>query len=83
MSGVLIIMNRQRDLVDRFRDAGATSASGANALSEIGVEPSFMFSSMSSRGVFVQAGGGRWWYDAAAWTDTATGNGSGWWSAQS
>lgn len=67
MSGVLIIMNRQRDLVDRFRDAGATSAAAAKTLGEIGVEPSFMFSRMSMRGVFVQAGGDRWWYDAAAW----------------
>lgn len=67
MSAALIIMNRQRDLVDRFRDAGATSADAAKSLSEIGVEPSFMFSRMSSRGVFVQADGGRWWYDAAAW----------------
>ena len=67
MSAVLIIMNRQRDLVDRFRDSGATSANAAKPLSEIGVEPSFMFSRMSSRGVFVQAGGERWWYDAAAW----------------
>ncbi len=67
MSAALIIMNRQRDLVDRFRDAGATSADAAKSLSEIGVEPSFMFSRMSSRGVFVHAGGDRWWYDAAAW----------------
>jgi hypothetical protein len=67
MSAALIIMNRQRDLVDRFRDAGATSPGAAKSLSEIGVESSFMFSRMSSRGVFVQAGGDRWWFDAAAW----------------
>ncbi len=67
MSAALIIMNRQRDLVDRFRDAGATSAGAAKSLSEIGVEPSFMFSRMSSRGVFVPAGGDRWWFDAVAW----------------
>jgi hypothetical protein len=67
MSGVLIIMNRQRDLVDRFRDAGATSANAAKPLAEIGVKTSFMFSRMSARGVFVPAGGDRWWFDAAAW----------------
>ena len=44
-----------------------TSAAAAKTLGEIGVEPSFMFSRMSMRGVFVQAGGDRWWYDAAAW----------------
>jgi hypothetical protein len=67
MSAALIIMNRQRALVDRFRDAGATSASAAKSLSEIGVEPSFMFSRMRARGVFVPAGGDRWWFDVAAW----------------
>ncbi len=67
MSALLFIMNRQRDLVERFRDAGATSASAAKPLAEIGVETSFMFSRMSARGVFVPAGGDRWWFDAAAW----------------
>lgn len=61
------MMVRQRDLVDRFRDAGATSAEAAKSLAEIGVEPSFMLSRMSSRGVFVQAGGDLWWFDASAW----------------
>jgi PleD family two-component response regulator len=34
MSAALIIMNRQRDLVDRFRDAGATSAGAATVLTK-------------------------------------------------
>ncbi len=67
MSAALLVMNRQRDLVDRFRAAGATSASAARPLAEIGVEASFMFSRMSARGVFVPAGEDRWWFDAAAW----------------
>ncbi|MFO0858660.1 MAG: hypothetical protein U0640_15045 [Phycisphaerales bacterium] len=67
MSSVLIIMNRQRELVERFCNAGATSASTAKPLSAIGVEQSFMFSRMSARGVFVPAEGDRWWHDASAW----------------
>lgn len=63
----MVIMARQRDLVDRFRDAGATSATSAKSLAEIGIEPTFMFSRMSARGVFVPAGNDRWWFDTAAW----------------
>lgn len=67
MSGVIIMMHRQRDLVERFRRAGATSSSMARSLSELGVERTFMFARMSARGVLVCAEGERWWCDAAAW----------------
>ncbi len=75
MSSVVIILLRQRDLVDRFRDAGATSAEAAKPLSDIGVRMGFIFSRLSARGVFVHAGGDRWWHDAAAWNHYRDGQG--------
>lgn len=66
-AALILILHRQRDLVDRFRDAGATSPSTARTLGELHVRPGLILSRMSSRGVFVHAGGDRWWLDAAAW----------------
>jgi len=67
-AALVFILNRQRRLVERFQDVGAVSPDAAKRLAEIGVTPSFMFSRMSARGVFVSESSERWWLDAAAWT---------------
>lgn len=67
MSAVIILLQRQQDLVDRFRDAGATSAETSRPLDELGVPTGMMFSRLSRAGVFAQAGAGRWYFHAAAW----------------
>lgn len=68
MSAMLfIIMSRQRDLVDRFRDAAATAPANAKSLQDLGVRRSFMVSRMIRAGVFAPAGDDLWWLDAVAW----------------
>ena len=50
MSDVIIVMNCQRDLVDRFRDAAATTPAAAKMLGDLGVQPSIVFSRLSAGG---------------------------------
>ncbi len=57
----------QRNLIGRFRDAGATVPAAARTLDELEVRATMMFSRLGRAGVFVHAGGERWWLDAAAW----------------
>jgi hypothetical protein len=63
----VIIMKRQRDLVDRFRDSVATTPDAARRLDELRVRESFIFRRLCAAGVFMCAGDERWWFDAAAW----------------
>lgn len=67
MSAIIIILARQRDLVERFRDAGATAPGSARPLRDMGVRVSFLFRRLASRGVFVRGDDDRWWFDSSAW----------------
>jgi len=67
-AAAIIIMNRQKELVDRFCNASATSPDTARTLDELRVgDRGLIFRRLAQRGVFVQAAGDRWYFDAKAW----------------
>ena len=61
-------MNRQKELVDRFCSASATSPDTARTLDELRVgDQGLIFRRLAQRGVFVQAADDRWYFDGKAW----------------
>lgn len=66
MSAALVFILRQREIMNRFRNAGAIAPPSARRLSDIGVRPGFVFSQMARAGVFVRTEQDCFWMDQAA-----------------
>ena len=58
------VVIRQNRYIRKFRQAGATSPETARTPAELGVRESWLFRRMADAGVFVDAGGGRYYLDA-------------------
>jgi hypothetical protein len=66
MSAAAIIAIRRKRLVRRFREAGALDLEHAVTLEVLGERHSWIFEQMARRGVFLQAGEGRYFMDERA-----------------
>ncbi|MDX2199599.1 MAG: hypothetical protein SF069_11590 [Phycisphaerae bacterium] len=66
MSAAAIITLRQKQLIGRFRDAGATSPRTARSLDDLGLSSHRIFRRMARHGVFVAAPPDRWYLDLEA-----------------
>lgn len=62
-----IIVRRQRDIVDTFRSASATTAAAARNPGELGVEEDMIFKGLIRRAVIRDAGNGRYYLDELSW----------------
>lgn len=72
MGAAAIILRRQRQLVEAFRNAGATSAGRACTPEELGQRSRLPFRRLAMHGVFVRvhgagSDGDRWYLDELAW----------------
>src|SRR3954470_12730255 len=63
-----VIIRKERELVDLFRAAGATSPSTARTLDEVGVEQAWPLSRLRRRAVVREASPGRYYLDEEVWT---------------
>lgn len=63
MSAAGAIVVRQNKYIRRFRNAEALSPETAKTLEELGIRESWTFSRMVGRGVFIEAGEGRYYMD--------------------
>lgn len=66
MSAAAIIMRRQKQIIRRFRDAGATSPRTARSLDELGMRSHWIFRHMARKGVFVLIPPNRWYMSLEA-----------------
>ena len=66
MSAAAVIIIRRKRLVRRFREAGAVDREHAVTLEVVGERPSWIFEQMARRGVFLEAGEGRYYMDEQA-----------------
>lgn len=64
---IILIKQRQRELIERFEAVGATSPQTARSLDDIGVRTGFIFCRMAHAGVFIQTDGVRWYFVPEAW----------------
>jgi hypothetical protein len=63
-----IIIRKERDIVDIYRGAGATSAGSARDPGELGIDRRLAFRRLVTRAVLRDAGGGRYYLDESRWT---------------
>lgn len=63
-----VIMRKQRDLVQVFQGARATSSSTARYPADIGVEEDIIFRGLVRRAVLRDVGGGRYYFDEPSWS---------------
>ncbi len=66
-AAVAIIIKRERDLVDHFRRAGATSPEMAQTPFALGVEQRFAWDRLVDRGVIRTGMSGTFYLDEASW----------------
>ena len=66
VSAAAVIILRRKKFIRRFREAGATSPDRAISFADVGMRRSWVFAQMVSRGVFVDAGGDRYWMNEQA-----------------
>ncbi len=66
MSGGAVIVMRQNRYIRVFRQAAANSPDTARALDELQLRDSRIFRRMTSRGVFVETAGNRWYLSVPA-----------------
>jgi hypothetical protein len=62
-----VIIRKERELVEHFRDAGALSASTASSSSDLGVHERFAWIRLVERGVIREASPGRYYLDEPTW----------------
>jgi hypothetical protein len=62
-----VILRKERELVDLFRSAGATSAATARSLDEVGVEQAWPLSRLRRRAIVREASPGRYYLDEEVW----------------
>lgn len=66
-AAVAIIVRKQRDIVEVFQGARATSLETARDPNDLGVEESMIFRGLVRRAVLRDAGGGRYYVDELSW----------------
>jgi hypothetical protein len=64
---VAVIVRREREIVETYRDAGATSAEHARTPDELGVPTRVAFDRLVERAVLREVGGGRYFLDEPSW----------------
>jgi len=62
-----IILRKERDIVNTFRGAGATSANAARDPGELGIERRVPFRLLEKHAVLRDAGDGRFYVDEPSW----------------
>lgn len=62
-----VVLRKQRELVEHFRQAGAVSPSTARSSSELGVHERFAWIRLVSRGVIREAEPATYYLDESAW----------------
>ena len=63
-----VIVKKERELVDLFREAGATTPAAAKTLEEVGVHQAWPLSRLRRRAVVREAVPGRYYLDEEVWT---------------
>ena len=67
VAAAALAARKQRELMDRFTQAGATTPGGAKSLDELGIHPDGrLIRSFQDRGVIRDAGAGRYYFDVDA-----------------
>ena len=62
-----VIIRKERELVERFREAGATSASTAKTADALGVHPRLAWERLERHAVIRPAAGGAYYLDEPSW----------------
>ena len=63
-----VIVRKEREVVDLFRDVGATSPGASRSFDEIGVEQAWPLSRLRRRAVIREAAPGKYYLDEEVWT---------------
>jgi hypothetical protein len=63
-----VIIRKEREVVDLFRDVGATSPAAAKSFDEIGVEQAWPLSRLRRRAIIREASPGKYYLDEEVWT---------------
>jgi hypothetical protein len=63
----VVILKREREVMDLFRSAGATSPAGAMTLDQVGVVEAWPLSRLKRRSVIREASPGRYYLDEEVW----------------
>lgn len=66
-AAVVLVRQRQRELVDRFLAASAVTPETARTLDDLMVQRGLMFNRMAAQGVLVANPDGRWYFSQDAW----------------
>lgn len=66
-AAVVIILRKQRDIVEVFEGARATSPETARDPNDLGIDESVIFRGLVRRAVLRDAGGGRYYIDQPSW----------------
>ena len=66
-AAVAIIVRKQRDIVEVFQGARATSPEMARDPNDLGIDESVIFRGLVRRAVIRDAGGGRYYVDELSW----------------
>ncbi|MEP6491948.1 MAG: hypothetical protein ABJF01_04690 [bacterium] len=62
-----ILLRKERDIVDTYRGAGATTVSSARRADELDVDQRLAFHRLVQRAVLREAGDGRFYLDEPSW----------------
>lgn len=62
-----VIIRREREVADLFREVGATSPAAARSLDEIGVEQAWPLSRLRRRAIIREAAPGKYYLDEEVW----------------
>jgi len=68
MYGGIVFINKQRNIVQRFLDAGATSPALAKSIEQIGIHPSLSVERLIAGKVLRHGENGDLYVDEIAWT---------------
>ena len=63
-----VIIRKEREVMDLFREVGATSPAAARTFADIGVEQAWPLSRLRRRAVIREAAPGRYYLDEEVWT---------------
>ena len=66
-AAAVVILRKQRDIVEVFEGARATSPVTARDPDELGIDKSAIFNGLVRRAVLREAGNGRYYFDQPSW----------------